>query len=88
MIYYSRNEGAAYIVGGSLFKTIFKFIFVNVFCNVVTTAKTSEDVISKMGDISEMVDMLKAGSSTGIFVCILYLLAIIVLTFCGLFGIF
>jgi hypothetical protein len=88
MIYYSRNEGAAYIVGGSLFKTIFKFIFVNVFCNVVTTAKTSEDVITKMGDISEMVDMLKAGSSTGIFICILYLLAIIVLTFCGLFDIF
>lgn len=88
MIYYSKRENAAYIVGGSLFKTIFKFIFVNVFCNVVTTAKSSEDVINKMGDISEMVDMLKAGSSSGLFTSVIYLIAIIVLLFCGLFGVF
>ena len=88
MIHYSNKENAAYVVGGSLFKTIFKFIFVNIFCNVVTTAKTSEDVISKMGDLYEMIDMLKAGSSSGLFVSIIYIITVIVIVICSIFNVF
>lgn len=88
MIYYSKRENAAYVVGGSLFKTIFKFVFVNIFCNVVSTAKASEDVIFKMGDLSEMIDMLKAGSSTGLFISVFYIIAIIVLVLCSIFQAF
>jgi hypothetical protein len=87
MIYYSKEEKTAYIVGSNFFKSIFKIIFVNIFCNVVSTAKSSENVINQMGQITEITDMLKAGSSTGLILCVLYIITIIILVICTLFNI-
>ena len=78
----------SYEKGKTLFKTIFKHLFLNIFCNVVSTAKTSQDIISKSGEISEMIEMLKAGSATGIIVAVCYFITFIVLIICGIFNIF
>jgi hypothetical protein len=78
----------SYEKGKSLFKTIFKHLFLNIFCNVVSTANTSQDIISKVGEIGEMVEMLKAGSATGILIAVCYFITFIVLIICGIFNIF
>jgi hypothetical protein len=82
------DKKEAYEKGKSLFKMIFKHLFLNIFCNVVSTAKTSQDIISKSGEISEMVEMLKAGSATGIIISVCYFITFIVLIICGIFNIF
>lgn len=88
MIEYSRIDGSVYNPGKSLFKTIFKIIFIETFCNIFQTAKTSKDVISRMGETEELVDMLKAGSSTGIIMSPLYFLTVIILIICGIFNVY
>jgi hypothetical protein len=82
------DKKESYEKGKTLFKTIFKYLFLNIFCNVVSTAKTSQDIISKSGEISEMIEILKAGSATGIIVAVCYFITFIVLIICGIFNIF
>ena len=82
------DKKPGYEKGKSLFKTIFKHLFLNIFCNVVSTANTSQDIIAKVGEISEMVDMLKAGSATGTLIAFCYFITFIVLIICGIFNIF
>jgi hypothetical protein len=77
-----------YKKGKSLFKTIFKHLFLNIFCNVVTTANSAQDIISKSGEMEEMIDMLKAGSATGTIIAGFYFITFIVLIICGIFNIF
>ena len=77
-----------YEKGKSLFKTIFKHLFLNIFCNVVSTANSSLDIIGKVGEISEMIDMLKAGSATGTLIAFCYFITFIVLILCGIFNVF
>lgn len=88
MIAYSKESMSAYIPGGSLFKTVFKIVFLDTLCNVFATAKSSEDVISKMGEMKEIVDMLKAGTSSGLITSFCYLIVVIILIICGIFNIF
>jgi hypothetical protein len=88
MIQFAIADKSKYVPGKSLFKTLFKFIFVDIFCNVASTAHTSEDVIREMGNISEITDMLKASTSTGLFMTIIYFITYIVLIICGIFNVF
>lgn len=88
MIRFSEEDGSKYIPGKSLFKTIFKIIFVDVFCNVAQTTKTSLDVIYEMGEMEELVDMLKGGTSAGVFTSMIYLLTVIILIILGIFNMF
>jgi hypothetical protein len=88
MLAFSIKDKSQYIRGKTLFKTIFKSIFLDIFCNITTTTKTSRDVITEMGEITEITDMLKAGTSTGIYMSIIYLISYIVIFFCGIFNIF
>lgn len=88
MIEFAKKDKSKYIPGKSLFKTIFKFIFMDVFCNVSSSSKTSIDVISEMGEIKEITDMLKAGTSTGLIMSIIYLISYIIIIICGIFGVF
>ena len=88
MIQFSKEDNSQYIRGKSLFKTIFKIIFVDIFCNVASTSKSSSDIIREMGDAVELVDMLKAGTSTGFFLSIIYFITVIVLIICGIFNIY
>lgn len=88
MVDFSKEDGSKYTPGKSLFKTIFKIIFLDTFCNVVTTARTSEDVISKMGEMVEISDMLKGGAVSGLFTGFCYLITVIVLIICGIFNIY
>jgi hypothetical protein len=88
MIQFAIADKSKYVPGKSLFKTLFKFIFVDVFCNVASTANTSADVIKEMGYISEITDMLKASTSTGLFMSGIYFITYIVLIICGIFNVF
>lgn len=88
MIQYSKENKSHYVPGTSLFKTVFKFIFLEIFCNVVSTTKSSEDIILKMGEMKEIVDMLQAGCVTGLLVVTCYLIALIILIICGIFQIY
>jgi hypothetical protein len=88
MIEFAKKDKSKYIPGKSLFKTIFKFIFMDVFCNVSSSSKTSIDVISEMGEIKEITDMLKAGTSTGLIMSIIYLISYIIIIICGISGVF
>ena len=85
---YSKLDGSAYIEGESLAKVLFKILFIQTFCNVVTTSKSSKDIFVKMGNLTEIVDMIKAGSSAGLISCIIYFLTIIILIICSIFNIF
>ena len=88
MIQFSIDDNSTYTPGNSLFKTVFKSIMFDIFCNVMTTAKSSQDVISKLGEIKEIIDMLKAGTVSGILTSICYFIVVIVLIICGIFNIF
>ena len=88
MIEYARKDHSKYIPGKSLFKTLFKFVFVDVFCNISSTTKTSIDVVSEMGEMNEITDMIKAATSSGIYMAVIYLISYIVILFCGIFNIF
>jgi regulator of sigma D len=88
MLNFSKKDGSIYIPGGSLFKTIMKILLVDVFCNLSATTKGAENIISKMGEMDEVVDMLKAGSTAGIFTAIVYFITVIVLIICGIFNVF
>jgi len=88
MIRFSEEDGSKYAPGKSLFKTIFKIIFVDVFCNVAQTTKTSLDVIHEMGEMEELVDMLKGGTSAGIYTGMSYVLTVIILIILGIFNMF
>jgi hypothetical protein len=85
---YSRQNGAVYTRYNSIFKTIFKKVFLNIYCNISQTSHSSLYVISQMGEINELIDMLKAGSASGILTAIFYIIAVIVLIICGIFGVF
>lgn len=85
---YSKLDGSAYIEGESLSKVLFKIIFIQTFCNVVTTSKSSKDIIILMGNLGEMVDMIKAGSSAGLISCFIYFLTVIILIICSIFNVF
>ena len=88
MIQFAKEDNSKYIPGKSLFKTLFKFIFVDVFCNVASTSKTSIDVIKEMGEMNEITDMIKAATSTGLIMAIIYLISYIVIFLCGIFNFF
>lgn len=88
MIEYANLDKSKYVPGKSLFKTIFKIIFVDIFCNVSSTSRSSTEIIKEMGDAVEVVDMLKAGTSTGVFMSIIYFITFIILIICGIFNVY
>jgi hypothetical protein len=88
MIDYAKEDGSSYTPGKSLFKNVLKSIYIDIFCNVVSTTKASGDIIHKMGDMKDIIDMLKAGSSSGVFISIFYFITVIILIISGLFGMF
>ena len=88
MIEYAIKDKSKYIPGKSLFKTVFKFIFVDVFCNISSTSNASIDVIREMGEMNEITDMLKAGTSTGLIMAIIYFITYIIIIICGIFNVF
>ena len=88
MIAYSKEDGSQYIPGKSTLKTVFKFLFMDLFCNVSSTANSSLDVIYKMGEVEEIVDMLKSGATSGLFTSLCYLITLIILIIMGIFGLF
>jgi hypothetical protein len=88
MISYAKEDGSQYIPGKSPLKTVFKFVFMDLFCNVSSSANSSLDIIYKMGEVEEIVDMLKSGATSGLFTSICYLLTVIVLIIMGIFGFF
>jgi hypothetical protein len=65
---------------------LFKNLFLNSFCNIVSTANSSGAVIKEMGEITEVVDMLKAGTSTGIMMAFVYFLTVVIIAVMSFFG--
>jgi len=88
MIEYARESGTVYTPGKSLFKNIFKILFMDIFCNVASTAKNGKDIIEAMGSMTNIVDLLKAGSSSGLITAFIYLFTLIGVIICGIFNVF
>lgn len=88
MVDYSNKNGSKYTPGKSLMKTILKIVFVDVMCNTFETVKTSRDVISEMGSIVEIADMLKSGTCAGFITVFAYIIAIIIIIICIVFDFF
>lgn len=85
---FAVKEKTAYFEGETIFKVIFKMIFINIFCNIANTSKSSKDVIVEMNGLTEIVEMIKAGSTSGLFATFCYFLTVIILIFCSIFGVF
>jgi len=79
MTNFSIENHSRYIQGETLIKSMLKIFVMNSFCNVLETTKTGSNVMSKMGDVYDIVDMLKAGSVAGITVSFGYIVSLIVL---------
>ena len=77
-----------YKKGASLFKLIFKHFYLTMFCNISQTADSSSYVITKAGEMAEIIDMLKAGSASGVFVAMCYFIVYIVLLVLGIFNVY
>jgi hypothetical protein len=88
MVEYSNKNGSKYTPGKSLMKTILKLVFVDVMCNTFETARTSENVITEMGSIVEIADMLKSGTCAGFITVFAYIIAIIIIIICIVFDFF
>ena len=88
MIDFALTDDFVYIPGGSLFKTMMKVILIDGICNVFSTAESVPGVIKDMGQIQEVVDMLKAGTSAGAYVGVFYLITFIILIICAIFKVF
>jgi hypothetical protein len=88
MIQYSQENGISYTPGKSILKSVLKNIFLNTFCNISQTAKTTDDIINKMGDVENITDMLKAGTSSGLITSLSYFISVIILIIMGIFNIF
>jgi hypothetical protein len=84
IINYSKEDGSVYTPGKSLLKVVLKLVFINTFCNISQTAKTSNDIINEMGNISNITDMLKGGSISGLITSIAYFITVIVLIIMGI----
>ena len=85
---YAIKSGSSYIRGKSLFKTIFRSLFLNLYCNSVTTMKSTTDLVSQLGEVGELVDLLKSGTTAGFFTGIAYFIAVIILIICSIFNVF
>jgi hypothetical protein len=86
MLKYANETNSPYTKNDTLQKKLIKILLVDIFCNVVTTSKSSENVIEQMGQITEIIDMLKCGSAAGVISCIIYILTLLILLIMGIFG--
>lgn len=77
-----------YKKGKTFFKVIFRNIFLNIFCNISNTAKSTKDIISKTGEMGEVIEMIKAGSATGAIMTLVYFISVIIIIICGIFKVF
>lgn len=88
MIDYAKESGTVYVPGNSLFKNVFKILFMDIFCNIASTSKSGKDIIKMMGSMTNVVDMMKAGTASGVITSIVYFIAVIILIICGIFNMF
>ena len=52
------------------------------------TSNSASDIIISMGQISNVIELFKAGSSAGVFTALCYVLAAIILIICGLLDLY
>jgi hypothetical protein len=88
VVQYAKARQSKYTFGNTLFKSLFKNIFINMFCNLSITSRTGINIITDLGEINEIVDMLKASASTGAILSFIYFITYIVIIICGFFNIF
>jgi hypothetical protein len=88
IIQFASEDDSSYIKGKSLIKNLFKIIFVDIFCNIMNTTNSSLSVISQLGEIKEVSDMIKSGVTAGVFVGIMYFFTVLVLIIMGIFNMF
>jgi hypothetical protein len=86
IIEYSIKDQSVYVPGPSIIKIVLTSVFLTSFCNLTQTSKTTLDVISEMGHISNVTDMLKAGAASGLFTSIAYFITVIILIILGIFN--
>ncbi len=85
----AKNKNQEYVPSNYGFTRHFlKVFFFYSICNIFTFAQNSNLAIEEMGSIYNVIDILKAGASTGEKVIWLYGICVIALFICGIFGIY
>ncbi len=79
-VYVPTNQGS--------FNAILKILFVHTICNVFTLAQNTSSTIHEMGNVYDVVDIMKAGSATGQTMSFFYFICVVALFFCGLFDVY
>ena len=85
---YALHTDSEYQEGNTIEKKIVKKIFIEIVCNLFQTTKSTEDVVIQIGDLNELMDIMKCGSASGTVLSIIYIITVIVLMICGFLGIF
>jgi hypothetical protein len=86
---YAESNQQTYVPSNyGLRNQFLKVFFFYSICNIFTFAQNSNLAIEEMGSIYNVVDILKAGSATGYYVAILYVICLVALFICGIFGIY
>lgn len=85
---YAKQTNSTYQTGNTIEKKIVKKIFIGIVCNLFQTTKSTEDVVIQIGDLNELMDIMKCGSASGTVLSIIYIITVIVLMICGFLGIF
>jgi len=69
-------------------KKLIKTIFIGVLCNFFTTTNSAYKIIENIGGMNEFMDILKCGSSAGVFIAFIYIIVAIIIIICGFFGVY
>lgn len=87
-IQYAEEEGSKYQAGDTPTKFFIKNIFIGLLCNIFTTADSGKGIVTQIGGLNELIDILKCGSGSGVIIGFIYLITVIVLIICGIFKIY
>ncbi len=86
---YAKSIKSSYQSGAnSITKMILKRVCIEIACNIFNTTNSTSDIIESMGLASNIVELFKASSSSGIFIAIFYIICVIVLIVLGIFKVY
>ena len=87
---YEKKEDGSYVKGNQndTTKMLIKTIFIGVLCNFFTTTNSAKKIIENIGGMNEFMDILKCGSSAGVFIAFIYIIVAIIIIICGFFGVY
>ncbi len=86
---FAKENNTTYVPSDhGVYNAFIKTFFFYSICNVFTLAKNTSSTIQEIGSMYEVIDMLKAGTSTGKWIASFYFICLVALVICGLFDIY